>query len=241
MNAELSQLISLQDVDVEIKRLKAEIEAQPERQAQLERNFAESSQDYFELRTQLETTRAEHAALEASLTAEQQKHQKFKDDLNKMTSPNIKVYETVMREIDISRKAISAQETELLKLMERIERLEAQVNERQPVVDARRVEIDQQLSNWETTVTVHRERLAQLSLERGPMLATLSPPVRATYERLSRMRSGLALAEARNYSCTACRISIRPHVYNQIRQAKEIITCENCGRILYFRAEAATV
>lgn len=241
MNAELSQLISLQDVDVEIKRLRADIDTLPQRREQLEQSFTASAQEFFDLRAQLETARTERTALEANLAAEQQKHQKFKDDLNKMTAPNIKVYETVMREIDISRKAISAQETELLKLMERIEKLEAQINEQQPTVDARRQEIDQQLRDWDAQAVTNQARLEDLTRERSPLLETLSPMARATYERLSRMRSGLALAEARNYSCTACRISIRPHVYNQIRQAKEIITCENCGRILYYRAEAATV
>ncbi|MBK7601731.1 MAG: hypothetical protein IPJ07_25660 [Acidobacteria bacterium] len=51
------------------------------------------------------------------------------------------------------------------------------------------------------------------------------------------MRTGLALAEARNYSCMGCRMTIRPQVFNDIRRAETIITCESCGRILFFRAE----
>src|SRR5262249_39624595 len=75
--------------------------------------------------------------------------------------------------------------------------------------------------------------------ERGPMIQSLSPDARATYERLSRMRSGFALAEARDYSCMACRMKIRPQVFADIRKGDSIITCESCGRILYFKVEAA--
>jgi predicted nucleic acid-binding Zn-ribbon protein len=53
------------------------------------------------------------------------------------------------------------------------------------------------------------------------------------------MRNGLVLAEAKNYSCMACRVTIRPQVFTDIRRAETIIECENCGRILYYRAEAA--
>ncbi|MGH9847888.1 MAG: zinc ribbon domain-containing protein [Blastocatellia bacterium] len=239
MNTELSKLISLQDVDIEIKRLRAEIESLPERRARLEREFTESAREYFDLAAQLQKAKAERTALETNLEAEQQKHQKFKDDLNKMAAPNIKVYETIMREIDVSRKTISHQETEVLKLMERIEKLEAQVGERKPEIESRRIEIDRQNAEWDASVVSNRQRLDSLSSGRTPMLESLGAVARMEYERLSRMRSGLALAEARDYSCQACRMKIRPQVFNDIRRGEQIIICESCSRILYFKAEAA--
>ena len=239
LNTELSKLISLQEIDVEIKRLRAEIESLPERRQQLERNFIESTKDYFDLRQQLDAAKAERAAIESHLEVEQQKHQKFKDDLNKMTAPNIKVYETIMREIDVTRKTISSQETEILKLMERIEKLDVQVNERQPEVESNRINVERQLSEWDAAALTNQQRLDALISGRGPKLDSLGPVARSEYERLSKMRSGLALAEARDYSCLACRMKIRPQVFNDIRRGDSIITCESCSRILYFKAEAA--
>jgi uncharacterized protein len=239
LNTELSKLISLQDLDVELKRLRADIESLPERRQKLERDFTESAREYFDLKEHLDTAKAERAALDTRLEAEQQKHQKFKDDLNKMTAPNIKVYETIMREIDVSKKAISSYETELLKLMERTEKLEAQVNERTPEIESRRIAIDRQIVDWDASAITNQQRLAVLIAQRGPMLETLGPVARLEYERLSRMKSGLALAEARDYSCQACRMKIRPQVFNDIRRSESVITCESCSRILYFKAEAA--
>jgi hypothetical protein len=235
----LSKLISLQEVDVEIRRLRAEIDSLPERRARLESEFTESAREFFDLTAQLDAAKTDRAALETSLEAEQQKSQKFKDDLNKMTAPNIKVYETIMREIDVSRKTIGTYETEVLKLMERIEKLEAGVNERRPEVESRRVDIDRQLAAWDAAVEEQRRRLESLVAERPPMLDALSPTARLEYERLSRMKSGLALAEARDYACQACRMKIRPQVFNDIRRGEQIIICESCSRILYFKAEAA--
>ncbi|MGH9852798.1 MAG: hypothetical protein ACREBD_23425, partial [Blastocatellia bacterium] len=126
MNSELSQLILLQEVEVEIRRLRVEIESLPLRQQELERQFAESVKEYLDLKEQLDSAQAEKQRLEDELEVEQQQHQKFKNDLMKAT--NEREYTTAVREIDVARKTISSLETDILKLMERIEKLEAQVN-----------------------------------------------------------------------------------------------------------------
>ncbi len=238
MNTELGQLISLQDVDIEIKRLREEIASLPERRHELERQFAESVKEYSDLKRQLNEAETDKRRFEAELEIEQQKHQKFKNDL--MRATNEREYTTAVREIDVARKAISSLETEILKLMERTEKLESQVKVMAPEMESRRLSIDAQLSAWSTAAIDNQQRLDQLTNQRTPMLEALSLGARATYERLSKMRSGFALAEARDYSCQACRMTIRPQVFNEIRRGDTIITCESCGRILYFKSEVVT-
>ncbi|HEY8461913.1 MAG TPA: C4-type zinc ribbon domain-containing protein [Blastocatellia bacterium] len=237
MNSELSHLISLQDVDIDIKRLTEEIESLPARTEELERQFAESFKEYLAVKRELDEAQEARKRLESELEQEQQKHQKFKNDLMKAT--NEREYVTAVREIDVARKAINALETEILKLMERVEKLEAQVAERAPEMESRRVEINSQLDEWRASAGESQRRLEVLKAERGARMNALGPAARATYERLSRMRSGFALAEARDYSCMACRMKIRPQVFSEIRRGESIITCESCGRILYFKREPA--
>jgi uncharacterized protein len=238
LNSELSHLISLQDIDVEIKRLTEEIESLPARRDSLERQFAESVKEYLAIKQELEDAQSSRRRLEGDLDGEQQKHQKFKNDLMKAT--NEREYTTAVREIDVTRKAVSALETEVLKLMERIETLTAQVAERAPEMESRRVEIDRQLNEWAAAAEANSQRLETLRAERGAKMQALGPVARSTYERLSRMRGGLALAEARDYSCMACRMKIRPQVFSDIRRGDSINTCESCGRILYFKVEATS-
>ena len=238
MNSELSHLISLQDVDVDIKRLTEEIESLPARSDQLERQFAEAFKEYLAVKRELEDAQAARRRLEGELEQEQQKSQKFKNDLMKAT--NEREYATAVREIDVARKAISAFETEVLKLMERIEKLESQVTERAPEMESRRIEIDRQLKEWNESAGESRRKLEDLKIERDTRMKALGQEARSTYQRLSRMRGGLALAEARDYSCMACRMTIRPQVFSDIRRGESIITCESCGRILYFKSEPAT-
>jgi hypothetical protein len=235
--AELGLLISLQETDTEIKRCQAEVAALPARRAAIEENFAASVQEFLTLKAALDEASAERRRLEADVAAEQTKHEKFKTDLTKVT--NEKQYTTAIREVDATKKTISTLETEILKLMEKIEKLEAQVNERSPEIEARRAEVDQQIAAMTAAVKADEEKLTTLKAERANIIGQLTPGTRATYERVARLKSGLALAEARDYSCTACRISIRPQAFNDIRRGEQIYECENCGRILYFKIEAS--
>jgi uncharacterized protein len=238
LNEELSRLISLQEIDVEIKRLKDEIAMLPVRRQELERDFSGSVKEYSDLKQQFESASSARSQFESELEKEQEKHQKFKNDLMKAT--NEREYTTAVREIDVARKAISSLETEILKLMEKTEKLDALIKERTPEIDSRRVEIDRQLAEWSEKASANQQRLEYLLTRRAPALEALAPNARATYLRLSRMRSGFALAEARDYSCLACRMKIRPQVFNDIRRGDTIITCESCGRILYFKVESVT-
>lgn len=235
MNSELSHLISLQEIDVEIKRLTEEVESIPVRREELERQFSESFKEYLSVKHELEDAQAARRRLEVELEQEQQKGQKFKNDLMKAT--NEREYATAVREIDVARKAISAFETDVIKLMERVDKLEAQVSERSPEMESRRVEIDTQLKKWTESSAGNIAKLEALKEERATRMKALGTEARSEYQRLSRMRGGLALAEARDYKCLGCRMTIRPQVFSDIRRGSSLITCENCGRILYFKTE----
>lgn len=234
MNNDLQQLILLQELDVEIRQLQEEIAALPLRQAALEGQFATAVAEYLELKGALDEARTARQTIEAEIETVQQRHQKFRNDLMKAT--NEREYTTSVREIDISRKTIGNLETEALKLMEQIERLEGQVAAKTPEMETHRQEVDQQLSRLQSQVESAQQRLDGLLARRPEIHGQLAPAARADYDRLSRMKSGLALAQARDYSCQGCRMSLRPQIFNDIRRGDRVITCENCGRILYFVA-----
>ena len=71
------------------------------------------------------------------------------------------------------------------------------------------------------------------------MFANLPGSMSNMYARIrARIRDGVAVAEARNRSCTACFMSLRPQVMSEIRRGEDVITCDNCGRILFFVADS---
>lgn len=232
LSPELSQLLSLQEADQEIKRITEQIASLPTQQQSLEQQFEESASELLSLKREFEAALSDRNRIENELSAEQEKLEKFKTDL--MRATNEREYTTAVREIDVAKRAISSFETELLKLMEKTEKLEQGVTERTPELEKRRAEFDKQLDEITVAVEKGRQRLSLVVTDREQLYNTLSNSARSIYDRASRLRGGVVLAEARNYACQACRMKIRPQVFNDIRRGDAIITCESCARVLYF-------
>jgi predicted nucleic acid-binding Zn-ribbon protein len=59
----------------------------------------------------------------------------------------------------------------------------------------------------------------------------------AHYDRVVKGRR-TALAGVRDQICLACNVMLRPQTYNELRSGEKLITCDSCGRILYYDASA---
>ena len=59
----------------------------------------------------------------------------------------------------------------------------------------------------------------------------------ATFEMVAKGRKGIGIARVVDGLCSACRVRLRPHLYNQLRASDQIIQCESCVRILYWIPE----
>ncbi|HKG14315.1 MAG TPA: C4-type zinc ribbon domain-containing protein [Pyrinomonadaceae bacterium] len=238
MKAELEQLVALQNADTGIRRLQAELEATPQRRAEIEKEFDQRASEFKELEQRRDAARAARAQLDKELAEQRARAEKAERDL--MSSNNSKSYEAAIREADAARKQISDFETKILEQMEAADAAEKSLSERESEFSRMRTELDEQLKEVEARTHSQHEEIEVLRRERDRLFATLPPGVKGTYQRIvSRIRDGVAVAEARNGSCSACFIALRPQVMAQIRRGEELIICDNCNRILYYRQAAS--
>ncbi|MFQ5792426.1 MAG: zinc ribbon domain-containing protein [Acidobacteriota bacterium] len=77
------------------------------------------------------------------------------------------------------------------------------------------------------------EGKAQLEKARAELAARLSKPLLYTYERL-RARYKRAIVPVKHDTCLGCFMRVPTAVTTRGRSEEEIITCEGCGRILYW-------
>lgn len=237
MNPELEKLIALQELDLKIRALEEEIAAVPMKRAELEREFEAFAAEYLEKKSRLETSKRQHRQLEMDLQDAQLRLEKYKSDL--MRVRNQTEYAAALREIDMAKKLVSALETQLLELMETIEALEREVQEQTPEIEAKRQHVDALLAEYATAVERLTEELNRMRQQREHLAQTIRPDLLNRYMRLVELRDGLALAEVRDGSCTACYMTIRPQVYADVRKGEEILACDHCSRILYYRGASA--
>jgi predicted nucleic acid-binding Zn-ribbon protein len=233
VKAELEQLIALQKTDTSIRRLQADIQAIPQRRAEIEKEFDQRAFEIRAIEARRDTSREERARLETELA--EQRARAERADRNLMSSQNEHEYTAAIREADAARKAASQLETQVLEQMEVFEQSESQLQERAPEVERLRGEMETRLKEFEEQTRSQEAELADARKERERLLSTLPKAMSTLYNRISaRIRDGIAVAEARNGSCTACFMALRPQMMSEVRRGDEIITCDNCNRILYY-------
>lgn len=237
MKAELEQLVALQNVEISIRRLQSDLESIPRRRAEIESEFDQRAFEFKALQQTGVTARETRGGLDRELAEQRVRMEKAERDL--MASNNAKVYEAAIRERDAAKKHISELETKVLEQMEAADSAEKQLAEREPEFARLREEHEERLRAFEEQTRAWSEELEERRRERERMFASLPPGIKATYQRIvARIRDGVALAEARNGSCSACFMALRPQLMSQIRRGDEIITCDNCNRILYYAPAA---
>ena len=233
MKAELQQLIALQIADTSIRKLQAELESIPQRRAEVESEFDQRAFEFKALEQARDAARASRQQLDKELAEQRTRAEKADRDL--MSSTNSKAYEAAIREADAAKKRISELETKILEQMEAAEQAERGLAEREPELQRLRGEFDERLKTFEEQTRAQAAEVDAKRAERDRVFNELTPTARSLYNRIAaRIRNGVALAEARNGSCSACFMSLRPQIMSEVRRGEEIIQCDNCNRILYY-------
>jgi predicted nucleic acid-binding Zn-ribbon protein len=244
VKAELAQLIALQKTDTNIRRLQADIESIPERRAEIEREFDQRAFEIRGLEQKRDSAFHERSRVEKEIFEQKQRAERAERNLMAAKKPD--EYTAAIREADAARKQISAFETTVLEQMETFEGAEAELKERAPEVEKLREDMQARFLQFDEQVARQQKELEAERAERERLIKELPKPMAALYNRIvSRIRDGIAVAEARNGACTACFMALRPQVMADVRRGSEVITCDNCNRILYYEpanaAQPATV
>lgn len=233
MKAVLQQLVALQKLDTSIRKLQAELEAIPRRRAEIEKEF---DQRAFEIRA-LENVRdeARHTRARLELEIAEQRVRVERAERNLMSSKKQDEYTAAIREADAARKQISALETQTLEQMEALEKAETSLNERGEEIATLNSDREARLQAFDDETRAQADKIATSRAERERLVSALPKSMGAQYVRtVARIRDGVAVAEARNGACMACFMALRPQAMAQVRRGEEIVTCDNCNRILYY-------
>jgi predicted nucleic acid-binding Zn-ribbon protein len=233
VKAELQQLVALQNLDISLRRLQADLEALPQRRAEIEKEFDQRAFEIRAVETQRDNAQHERARIETE--AAEQRAKAERADRNLMSSKKQDEYTAAIREADAARKQIATLETQLLEQMEVSEKAEAALAERADEIASLNSDREERLRTFDEEVAAQEAQLKANREEREHVFGALPKAMSVLYNRISlRIRDRIAMAEARNGACAACFMALRPQVMAQVRRGEEVVTCDNCNRILYF-------
>ena len=234
MDPHLQHLQELQVLDSRIAGLERKLEAIPVR-IQAIRDTSEQA------RSSVETQRGKLAGVRKDLRGrekdlEQNASEKAKRDAKLYEVKTNKEYSAVLAEIEGLKVDKGRIEEEILGLMEAQERMTREVAEAEG-----RFKRQEQESKVQEAAATEEQRaleadLAVVRAERDSLARDVPRDLLTQYTRLLRGRGGLAVAVVgSNGICTGCRLALTPQRFNELRQSSQILTCEGCGRILFYQ------
>ncbi len=233
MEEKLSLLIQLQEIDAKIRTHIAQKNRLPEALATLELRRVSINDNLDKVQEALLAAQKVKRDRDKDLETGVQKVEKLKTRSSEIK--NNKEYQALLKEIEAAEQENKAVEDDILGLMEKIDAAAGQITAAEQRAKEEAAEIQVEQNQHETDFAKLEEELKAIEEERQKVIARIPKPVLTQYQKLLGTKAGIAIAEARGESCSGCYMSIPPQVYVNVKKNESIITCPNCGRILYFK------
>ena len=234
MHSELEQLLILQDRDQKIRQIQTEIETVPLRRKSLEAQLAASRATVEVLKQRARQVEMDRKKLELDVGTrtetisrlKTQQYQTRKNEEFRAIGHEIERYENEIRKI----------EDEELELMVLADKVKAELAEEEQKAAAVKDSTTRQTADLDEKSQALDGQLQGLTKERSELAGQIDEDLLALFERLFESKGDAAVVAVEHGVCTGCHMKVTIATAARVKAAKEIVSCENCGRILYFGA-----
>ena len=228
----IDALKRLQALDGELFKLRRQQEEKPRALEQVSAETATQDARVKAADAKLKSLQVSQKEKEVELQTREASVRKLQGQLFQVKTN--KEYSAMQREIDTLKADNSLLEEGILKAFDAIDQAGKERQQEQARLAQQQERLRTETARIERELTVITEQIAELERTRTTLLPDVAPKALATYERILRIREGLAMVPLVHESCGGCHRRLPPQVVNQVYLKADLVTCESCSRILYF-------
>jgi uncharacterized protein len=231
VQAELEQLLVLQDRQQKIKQIQTEIRNLPLQRQNLEAQLAASAAALGAVKHKAQHLEMDRKTLELDAGTRRESINRLKTQQYE-TRKNDE-FRAMANEIERYEKEIQSIEDQELELMDQAEKLKTEASAEEKKSTAARESIGRQMTDLDQKATALNTRLKELTLERNELAVKIDEDLLSRFERLFASKGDAAIVALEHEVCTGCHMKLTTQTAHRVRNGKEIVSCEQCGRILY--------
>jgi hypothetical protein len=231
VNPDIERLLTLQQNDAELDGLQRRLDELDSGVRALQREREEAAATLEKARAEVAAEEKRQRELQSKFSEHKQLQEKNLAQLDAVKKAREAT--AAMSQIDITRRALMQDESDLQSAEQRTRTMRDQVVARELVL----MEVEERIRDTRATTAGERESMeraiATARSRRESSAKDVSPRLLSAYDRLRKRGRGAPLAEIRGASCAACNTMIPMQRRNQILSGAVIEACEGCGVLLY--------
>ncbi len=152
-----------------------------------------------------------------------QQYQTRKNDEFQAIGHEIERYENEIRKI----------EDEELELMIEADKLKTDLGVEEKKAATVKESIARQTAALDAKSKTLGSRLEELTKERAEIAGKIDEDLLGRFERLFKSKGDAVVVPLEHEVCTGCHMKVTTQTAHRAKAGKEIVSCDNCGRILY--------
>ncbi len=231
MHPELEQLLVLQDRQQKIRQIENEIKTLPQQRHSLEAQLAASVASVEALKLRGKEVEVDRKKLELDVGTRQDTIAKLRTQQYE-TRKNDE-FKAMGNEIERYTKEISGIEDQELELMDQADKIKAELTAEEKKSAATKESIARQLVDLDAKSKTLESRLTDLNKDRTDLAAKIDEDILDRFDRLFESKGDAAVVAVEHGICTGCHMKVTTATAVHVKAGKEIVSCEQCGRILY--------
>jgi predicted nucleic acid-binding Zn-ribbon protein len=231
VQAELEQLLVLQNRQQKIRQIQTEAKTMPQQRQNLESQLAASVAALAALKSKGQHVEMDRKKLELDAGTRRESINRLKTQQYE-TRKNDE-FRAMGNEIERYEKEIQQIEDQELELMDQAEKLKGELAIEDKKATAARESIARQMKDLEEKGATLEGQLNQLTAERTEIAAKVEEELLSLFERLFLSKGDAAVVALEHEVCTGCHMKVTTQTAHRVKNGKEIVSCEQCGRILY--------
>ncbi len=232
MLAELEQLLVLQDRDRKIRAIKNELRLAPQEKKELDAKLLSSSASLEAIKAKGRELEVEKKKLEVEAQAKRDSIAKFRTQ--QFQTRKNEEFQALTNEIKHAEAEIQSLEDRELEIMEQAETLKGEIATADKTFSQTKSQIATRLTDVDAKVASIEKQLTELEADRASLAEKIDEDLLERYERLFASKGDAAIVALEHEVCMGCHMKITTQTAVRVKGEKEVVSCEQCGRLLYY-------
>jgi len=231
----IEKLLTLQDRDRRLLHIRDQLaRIAPERQM-LQDKAGGAKASLEAVKTKIKLVETERKKLELEVDSKKQQIERY--SLQQFQTKKNEEYRALAHEIETCRESIAGLEDRQLELMEQAETLQKQVRDLGREAEDAMSLTEGQLKELAAREQTLKSELAELESNRAQLTGVVDASILKRYERLLVQKGGSVVVGIQHGVCGGCHMKYPVQLLVSCQAARELVTCPNCGRILYYTSD----